>query len=372
MCEKAKEFPSSSFSDSYLLIKENKSDISSEELEKQNIIEEEGEGNEEEEEKEEDEKEDEKEEEKENDIYNKNNGNILQINPEEFNNLEQANNIMNLNDNINQGNDDIQNVENINEIGKQNINANKEVNLVTQNTIGMQPTGASTTQKITSLNTQNNFGKIKIKPKIKQFKDLKEFEKRNYYKTFVKDFFRDLINFINVLIEKFNKKNNTNINCLKWKNGNIYCHANVYNELYLLDRKAIKALTSRAQLYKEKDGSIKAYTTPLPNKEICYNIYKEEDEKMKIHEVIAVFDTKIKDLMDIYLKKVFPQEDFYKSFQKYEEYLNNTENQIEEEKKELLIEIGNSYKSKLKEKIDNPDNKRGPKPRIPYYEEIVK
>ena len=37
--------------------------------------------------------------------------------------------------------------------------------------------------------------------------------------------------------------------------------------------------------------------------------------------------------MDIYLNKVSPKEDYYKYFQRFEEYLNNPENKIDKEKK---------------------------------------
>ena len=374
MCEKAKEFPSESFSDSYFKQKNNESDndITSQDLEERLL--EEKESNEEEEieeeenkEEKEEEKEDKKEEKKEEEKEKENGKNIALINEEDFNNLEDINN--NLNNDINKGNDEIQNIEDINKIRTFNNynHSNYQINIITQNSMGISSTRERTQPNIPlSLNPQNNGGK----EKIKEGKKKEEYEKRNYYKTFVITFFHNLIDFINALIKKYNEKNQTEINYLKWKNGNIYYHSRVYNALHLLDRKAINALSTRAHLYKQKDNSIIPITKNLPNKELCYKIYKEKDEKNKIHEVIAVFDKKIKDLIDIYLNKVLPKEDYYKYFKRFEESLNNTK--IKEENKEFLIDCAYNYVSRLKQKIENPQNKRGSKCKIPDIEQVNK
>ena len=402
MCKKAKEFSSESSSENFSYLKEKENDITFQELVKYMSLEEK-ENNEEEEieehinenerekekkeeekeekkeEKKEDEKEeekkeeekelkeDEKEEEKENEkgnkIYKEKNA---PKNQEEFNYLEEANNY-NLN-NINQGDDVIQNIEDINGIKIQKISdyANNQINIITQNLIGMQSTGERTKLNIASgLNLINNKGEIKIK---EDEKELKEYQKRNYRVIFVKGFFHNLINFINVLIENFNKKNQTKIDYLDWTNGNIYIHERICNALYLLDRKVIDALSSRAELFKGKDGFIKPKKKILPNKKLCYEIYKEKDEKMKIHEVIEVFDRKIKDLMDIYLNEVSPMQDHYKFFQRFEAYLNNPKNNIDKRKKKILIDVAYNYKSRLEEKITNHEHKRGSKAKIPEGE----
>ena len=69
-------------------------------------------------------------------------------------------------------------------------------------------------------------------------KNNQDYKNRNIPVRFVKNFFKDLVKFINILIRNFNKENNTKIESLKLINGENYIHHNLINRLHLLDVKA--------------------------------------------------------------------------------------------------------------------------------------
>ena len=309
-------------------------------------------------------------------------------NQEGFNMLEdnQNNNNNNIN-NINQENE-LNNFGNIQNLGTQNLNKINEKGI---NVPQPQSKAIKSTDEMTNTNIKIIFkessSKIEIKneeeddeeedenedeeeneeeikkienKKVKKSKKGKnEHDIRNLYPKYVKRFFKDLVIFINRLIEKFNKDNNTNISYLESINGEFYIH-NLKNSLYLLDRTVIQALSTRVELVIDEDGKEKQTIKISVNKDLCDSIYNEIDENKKIHNVIKVFNKTVRELMKIYNEDKHEDES-YRYFDTFGDYVNTLKDG-KKDKKEILIKIGKNYESILTKKIYDNKHTRGPKP----------
>ena len=301
---------------------------------------------------------------------NEGNNNNENNNQEEFNILDDNQNNNNINNNnINQKNEIIPNFGNIRNLQTQNMNKinQKDINVPQPESIQNKSTGEMTNIKIVFENPL----KIEIKEEDKKHdvinkkdysnnkKDDKEHDFRNYYPEYIKRFFRDLVIFINRLIEEFNKENHTNISVLQLINGNKYYHSNLKNALYLLDRTVIEALSTRVELVRGEDNQEKKEVEYLPNYDICSSIYRETDEKKRINKVIEVFKKTIRELMKIYNEEEH-EDELFKYFNTFGEYVNT----VNDEKKEILIEIGKNYESIITKKLNDNKHKRGPKPKL--------
>ena len=352
MCKKAKEFESEGFSNSSSFFMGNKSNIPSEypslDFVKMQISDEC---------EEEDNKENDCEENKMNENNNENNNQENQI---EFNILDDN---QNKNNNINQDNEVGKNFGIIQNLGTQNMKTinQKDINAPQPESLANKSTGEMTNIKIIFEESPSFFEKKEEDKKEgdKNKKDGKEHDIRNLYPEYVKRFFKDLVIFINRLIENFNKDNQTNISCLKLINGNKYYHSNLKNTLYLLDRTVIEALSTRVEFIKGEDEQEKEDVEFLPNLDICSSIYNETDENKRINNVIEVFKKTIREIMKIYNENKH-EDELFKYFNTFGEYVNT----VSAEKKDILIEIGKNYESIITKKLNDNKHKRGPKPKL--------
>ena len=361
MCKKAKEFESESFSDSSSFFKWNKNNIQSEnqslDLVKMQISDEYLNKDEE----------DNKEKYYKENIINENNNNQEQFNILDDNQNNNSNN-NNINNFISQENEIAKNFDNIQNLEMQNMNKidQKYINVPQPQSMPNKSTGEMTNIKIIF---EESPSKIEIKKEEEEKedkkiednnkKDDKKNNIKNYYPEYIKRFFKDLVIFINRLIEKFNKENHTNISGLQLINGNKYYHSNLKNALYLLDRTVMQALSTRVEFVKGEDNKEKEVIENLANFDICSSIYNETDEKNRINKVIEVFNKTIRELMTIY-NEYKHEDELYKYFNTFGEYVNT----VSDEKKEILIDIGKNYESIITKKINENEHKRGPKPKL--------
>ena len=353
MCKKAKEFESESFSYSSSFFVGNKipNECPSLDFAKMQISDE----CEEEDNKENDYKEN-KINENNNNENNNNQGNQI-----EFNILDDNQNNNNNNNNINQENELTKNFGIIQNLETQNMKKinQKEINLPQPQSLANKSTGEMTNIKIEESPSNIEKKEEDIKKGDKNKKDDKEHDIRNLYPEYVKRFFKDLVIFINRLIENFNKNNQNNISYLKFINGNKYYHSNLKNALYLLDRTVKEALSTRVELIKGKDNQETEDIEYLPNFDICSSIYNETDENKRINNVIEVFKKTIRELMKIYNEDKH-EDELFKYFNTFKEYVNT----VNDEKKEILNEIGKNYESIIIKKLNDNKHKRGPKPKL--------
>lgn len=246
---------------------------------------------------------------------------------------------------------DIQNNQNIQ---NQEIMQHQNTNTANQTTRGITKTKIFNIIHPNS-EEESNEGDDKIKKG-------KNYSNRNRCDTLIRNFFKDLVRFINNLIIKFNeekcKEKGIEINQLEIINGNKYIHHNSINALFMLDLKAKDALSERQSLQK-RDKNVELIVKDLPNKKAVKSIYEETNEDKKIYEVIFVLDMTIRDLMNIYLKKEIPEEDFFKYFSRFEDYIKSRK--ITKKEKRILKEVGKEYEENLKKKIFEDEKKKGPK-----------
>ena len=169
---------------------------------------------------------------------------------------------------------------------------------------------------------------------------------------------QDLVIFINKLVEEFNTNNHTNISGLELINGEKYYHHNYKNQLYLLDRTIIEALSTRVEFFEDKDNIIETKTENLKNKDICDFIYNEIDEKKRINKVIEVFKKTIREVMAIYNEDKH-EDELYKNFNTFGDFVKT----VDEGEKKILTDIAHNYESIITKKINENEHKRGPKPK---------
>ena len=139
-------------------------------------------------------------------------------------------------------------------------------------------------------------------------------------------------------------------------NGNYFIH-NLKNSLYLLDRTVIQALSTRVEIVLDEDNKEIEEEENLSNKELCDSIYNEKDQQKRIKNVIEVFNKTIRELMKIYNEDKH-EDELYKYFDTFGEYVNNN---VKDEKKEILIKIGKNYESKITKKIKDDKHRKGQK-----------
>lgn len=292
--------------------------------------------------------------------------NINNSNNNTINNLSHNNNnesqfdgfdvINNINQENNLGNENIQNIPNIQ--NQDLFIQGQSTNIGNQTTKRITGTNLFITMHPNSEEEQNEEeGKIQ---KVDNKKKNQEYKYRNVPISFVKNFFKDLVKFINILIMNFNKENNRKIELLELINGNNYIHYNLINALNLLDFKAVEALSVRKSLVIKKKKTVLT-EKELPNSKKVLSIYKETKKNRKIYEVIFVLDMTIRDLMKIYTNKEIPDEDFFKYFNRFDNYIKSLKKKNKKEKK-IIKEIAEKYEENLKRKINDNSYKIGPKP----------
>ena len=355
MCKKSKEFESESFSYCSSFFKLNNSNFPSEwpsldlvkmEISNENL--------------------------KDNNYENNN----YENNNNENNNNVNNNNVNNSNENFNilddnQNNNYYNNLNLENEISKNNFGNIQ--NLETQNMkilnqkIINKPQ-QSTTKKSTGEATQINIIYKESPEKIEKEKEEKkihnnkngdkEYKIRNLYPKYFKKFFKDLVIYINRLIEEFNLNNHTNISSLELINGEKYYHHNFKNQLYLLDRTVMEALSTRVEFIEDEDKKLEKKIEELKNKDICNSIYNEKDEKKRINKVIKIFKKTIRELMKVYNEEKH-EDELYKYFNTFWEFVKT----VDENEKKILTEIAQNYESIIIKKINDNEHKRGPKPK---------
>ena len=273
-----------------------------------------------------------------------NNQSIFPLNNDENENIH-INQEININNNINyQINPENNNTNNTNKKPIFGIIKEKRTN----QTIGNRTTRYKT-------NTENGNIQIeKVEEKAKKTDENDEEEKysntdlRNTWKSYFIHFFANLLELINILIEERFPKNPEKIIPYISKE---YLYKYKYKKQYdMLDEKAINVLTidiNNDKIKNQEDA--KLYNQRL------LSIYEEDQKK-----ITSVLNKTIGDLMAIYLEKEVPKEEYYTNFKRFKEYCNNLKN----DNKKKMEKVGKEFKEKLNKVLFDNSDKRGRKPEL--------
>ena len=181
--------------------------------------------------------------------------------------------------------------------------------------------------------------------KVEETEDIKKKKIRadDLRVSYMKSFFKSLVIFINNLIEIFNIKNGKNLNYFSINNNNLYIKHGANDIIEILKNKAKDVL------------SVESSNGDNYNIKLIISIINENENK----PLIKVLNKTIKELMDIYRDKIIPEEDYYQYFPRFKDFVKNWKN-LDEEKREVLIDQGMNFEEKIKKIIDF-DCKPGPK-----------
>lgn len=189
---------------------------------------------------------------------------------------------------------------------------------------------------------------------INKQKKVRSCEMRTQY---IKSFFGKLQKFIRFLMNDFNdKKDDIKDKILPLyqpQNCKIFTRImaeNAYRD-FCQEKKAYEILQINEKERKNTDDNIK----------VIDKIRNAVGEKRN-ENLIEVLEKPIKELMDIYRGIVNPEQDFYKHFERFQDYLNELkENEDADPKKIAKLEYqGMNYEAILNEIIDN-GSKPGPR-----------
>lgn len=208
-----------------------------------------------------------------------------------------------------------------------------------------------------------------------QVKENTNYENRNLEVRFVKSFFKDFVIFINALIgllkneNKNNNQDNKNEKYLEEINGNYYIPHSLMNKYNMLKNPAYDSLIFKNGLPKifqkeenKKNQKIKSAEKKIKkNIYIIYSIFNDKNENDKKEYIIEVLKKPIFELMDIYLNRKTPKEEYYTKFPRFESYLEkNTKNENE---KNNLLNVAYNYDRIIIKSINETRHKIGPKAR---------
>ena len=196
------------------------------------------------------------------------------------------------------------------------------------------------TTKIFNITKTSTFGGGANIEKIEE-KEKKKIREDNKQISYVKRFFKELVKFINVLIEKFNNKRGKHINFYSIINTDNYIKHGSSDALELLEKKAYEVLSVEINGNRENIDLINSI------------IYADEENRNE--ELVEVLNKTIKQLMDIYRNDNI-ENDFYKDFKRFKAHLDEFEKKPEE--KEILKNQGINYENILKQKKENPQKGR--------------
>ena len=193
--------------------------------------------------------------------------------------------------------------------------------------------------------------KIEINDNNNEEKKKREFDYRNYPDILLRNFFKDILKFIDSLIEEVENKNPER-NRVSHLNMNIYLEDRTQDKLEQLDKTLIYVLTNINK--EKKQNLINDNEKHLVNNSKLFSKYNKKECFINIYNVLNL---NIRKLLDIYLKKEIPKEKFYNKFHKFEDCDTYKKNKQKEE----LMNYAKNYEQKLKNKIENDNNKKGPK-----------
>ena len=284
------------------------------------------------------------------------------------NNIDIFNNqaIQEINNNIERNSQSNQeNNNNNNQINPENNNINSiNKRLIFGITKEKRPnqTIANTTTGFTTNNKNGNIQKIeKVEEKQKDVNNNKiegTFHGlRDFRDIYLRNFFDNLLGFIDYLIEKYYKNNNISPIPLKHINKNYIISYSADKQYNMLDTEAIDVLKidiNNNKVIKDgKEKEVESYNQKLSA------IYEEEKKGI----ITSVLDEKIGYLMNIYLGEVIPEEDYYQHFVRFEEYLSNLKKDNDyKEKLKFVAEV--QFRERLNIILFKNSNKRGRKAQI--------
>ena len=201
-----------------------------------------------------------------------------------------------------------------------------------------------------------------------QVKKNTNYENRNLQDSFVKRFFKDFVIFINALIGIY-KNENKNAKYLQEINGKYYIQHSLMNKYNMLKNSAYDSLIFKNGLPKifqqkenEKNPKIKAVEKKI-KRNICiiYSIFNNKNENNKKECIIEVLKKPIFELMDIYLNRKIPKEEYYTKFPRFENYLIKKNKNVNE--KNNLLKVAYNYEKIIIKSINEAEHKIGRKAR---------
>ena len=286
-------------------------------------------------------------------VENDHSYNINQFNLLNSNNFLYTDNFDNFNinnfldNNINNININDNNVNNIS-INENNVN-NISINDNNINNININDNNVNNTNinddNINNINTNNNNENYKKKTSAHKERDFKIY--------YIKSFLNNLIDFINKLIDIYDRANNTKINHLLTINKEYYVKYGAKDVLNFIQKRAIDVLiidTSKVKNGKEED--IKTFNEKLL-------MITNPSGKYRNDNIISVLNKTIKELMDIYRELKEPEEEYYKFFKRFEEHINSLNK--DDEYKKCLRKSGLEYEMYYNRLLYDNEHKRGPK-----------
>ena len=187
--------------------------------------------------------------------------------------------------------------------------------------------------------------KIEIQPKI-EIKNNKKIRKDTLRISYVTHFFKDLVDFINFLINKFNKEKRKNFKFLIPINTKLYIKYGAEGAKKMLESKAKDVLCGESDKIRNT-GNINLINT----------IINSNDKNI---ELIEVLNKTIQELMIIYRNDKIHKDDYFKNFHRFPEYLKKLSKS--EETKKAFEEQAMNYEKNINDIIDNSCHP-GPKPK---------
>ena len=296
-------------------------------------------------------------------------------NTEQFNYLKEGVSAVPPNNNVDENfqiNQEINNNNENNQINTENNNINninKRPNFGITKDKRPNQTIANRTTTFTTKAENGNIQKIeKVEEKEKQ-KDVNNnkiegtfHNSRNFRDIYLRNFFDNLLGFIDYLIEDCYQNNIISPIPLKLIKKEYIISRKAEEQYNMLDKKAIDVLKIDINHYKViKDGKEK--DVELYNQKLLWSYKGENAQKEKLLQITSVLNKKIGYLMEVYLGKVIPEEDYYRHFVRFKEYLSNLKRDNDyKEKLKNVAEV--EFIERLNIVLFNDSHKRGRKAQI--------
>lgn len=189
---------------------------------------------------------------------------------------------------------------------------------------------------------------------ITKQKKVRSCEMRTQY---IKSFFGKLQKFIRFLMKDFNDKKDD----IKDKILPLYQPQNCKIFTRIMAENAYRDFCQEKKVYEILQINEKERKNTDDNIKVIDKIRSAEGEKRN-EDLIEVLEKPIKELMDIYRGIVDPEQDFYKHFESFQDYLNELKEKEDADPKKIAIikYQGMNYETILNEIIDN-GSKPGPR-----------
>ena len=189
---------------------------------------------------------------------------------------------------------------------------------------------------------------------ITKQKKVRSCEMRTQY---IKSFFGKLQKFIRFLMKDFNDKKDD----IKDKILPLYQPQNCKIFIRIMAENAYRDFCQEKKVYEILQINEKERRNTDDNIKVIDKIRNAVGEKRN-KDLIEVLEKPIKELMDIYRGIVNPEQDFYKHFESFQDYLNELKEKEDADPKKIAIikYQGMNYETILNEIIDN-GSKPGPR-----------